>query len=95
MELAEKKEIMGEYAKKLEKQIAREKFVLREIEDDKATLKFIEQKKQSGESLEDSAYVSYDEWIESINKEIKVGENTLKNIEFKKIELEAIKAYIA
>lgn len=95
MELVEKKVILGEYANKLEKEIGKELAVAKEIEDDKATLKYVTTQKESGEPLIDSAYVSYDEWLENINKEIKAGENRIKTIAFKKIELEAIKVFIA
>ncbi len=94
MEMQEKKEIMKNHGVKLEKAIAREIFVKMEIENDKAALKFVQTQKESGVSLENSAYENYDVWIENIEKQIKKGENTLKNIAFKKIELEAIKSYI-
>ncbi len=95
MTMEEKKIVLGTYAERLEKEIKKEVAVTREIEDDKATLKYVTSQKEAGTALENSAYGSYDEWTESINKEIKAGENRLKAISFKKIELEAIKAFIA
>lgn len=94
MEKQEKKLIMKDYSVKLEKAIAREIFVAREIENDKAALKQVKNQKGTGEVLTDSAYESYDFWIENIEKQIKKGENALKNIAFKKVELEAVKNYI-
>ena len=64
----EKKEVMGKYAKKLEATIKTEKAKTMELEDDKFTLKALQEKKQAGEAA-------------------------LTNIEFKKILLEAVKAY--
>ncbi len=95
MELTAKKEMMKAYAIKLEKEIKKEKAVLKEIEDDKASLNHVHSQKQSGASLEDSAYESYDEWVENLEKEIRAGENRIKTIEFKKVLIEAVQAYVA
>ncbi|WP_235044682.1 hypothetical protein [Fusobacterium hwasookii] len=51
--------------------------------------------KTSGEAFDNTVYESYDAWIETIRKQIKKSESTLTNIEFKKVELEAIQKYIA
>lgn len=95
MELAQKKELMEAYGLKLEKAIAREIFIVKEIENDNAALKYVENQKNTGASLENSPYEDYETWIEAIKKQIKKGENGLKNIAFKKVELEAIKVFIA
>lgn len=89
----EKKEIMKKYAEKLEKTIKTEKSVLKEIEDDEFTLKALKEKKQSGAALEATAYESWDEWIAQIEKEVKAGQASITNIAFKKVLLEAVKAY--
>ena len=95
MNATEKKELIGKYAKKLENAIKREASVMKEIESDKALIKYLEGKKTSGVAFDNTVYESYDAWIETIRKQIKKSESTLTNIEFKKIELEAIQKYIA
>ena len=49
----------------------------------------------TGVAFDNTVDESYDAWIETIKKQIKKSENTLKNIEFKKVELEAVQKYIA
>ena len=95
MNATEKKELMGKYAKKLENAIKREATVMKEIENDKALIKYLEGQKTSGAAFDNTVYESYDAWIETIRKQIKKSESTLTNIEFKKVELEAIQKYIA
>ena len=95
MNATEKKELMGKYAKKLENAIKRETSVMKEIENDKALIKYLEGQKASGAAFDNTVYESYDAWIETIRKQIKKSESTLINIEFKKVELEAIQKYIA
>ena len=95
MNATEKKELMGKYAKKLENAIKREATVMKEIENDKALIKYLEGQKNSGAAFDNTVYESYDAWIETIRKQIKKSESTLTNIEFKKVELEAIQKYIA
>ena len=95
MNTTEKKELMGKYAKKLENTIKREATVMKEIENDKALIKYLEGQKASGAAFDNTVYESYDAWIETIRKQIKKSESTLTNIEFKKVELEAIQKYIA
>ena len=87
----EKKEIMGKFAKKLENAIKREVAVTKEIENDKALIKYLETQKAAGAALDTTAYESYDAWIDTIKK----SESTLTNIEFKKVELEAVNQYLA
>ena len=95
MNATEKKELMGKFAKKLENAIKREAAVIKEIENDKALIKYLEGLKASGAAFDNTVYESYDAWIETIRKQIKKSESTLTNIEFKKVELEAIQKYIA
>ena len=95
MNATEKKELMGKYAKKLENAIKREASVMKEIENDKALIKYLEGQKNSGAAFDNTVYESYDAWIETIRKQIKKSESTLTNIEFKKVELEAVQKYIA
>ena len=95
MNATEKKELMGKYAKKLENAIKREAAVMKEIENDKALIKYLEGQKTSGAAFDNIVYESYDAWIETIRKQIKKSQSTLTNIEFKKVELEAIQKYIA
>ena len=95
MNATEKKELMEKYAKKLENAIKREASVIKEMENDKALIKYLEGQKTSGAAFDNTVYESYDAWIETIKKQIKKSENTLTNIEFKKVELEAIQKYIA
>ena len=95
MNATEKKELMGKFAKKLENAIKREAAVIKEMENDKALIKYLEGLKASGAAFDNTVYESYDAWIETIQKQIKKSESTLKNIEFKKVELEAIQKYIA
>ena len=95
MNATEKKGLMGKYAKKLENAIKRETSVMKEIESDKALIKYLEGQKISGVAFDNTVYESYDAWIETIRKQIKKSESTLTNIEFKKVELETIQKYIA
>ena len=91
----EKKEIMGKFAKKLENAIKREVAVTKEIENDKALIKYLETQKVAGVALDTTAYESYHAWTDTIKKQIKKSESTLTNIEFKKVELEAVNQYLA
>ena len=95
MNATEKKALMGKFAKNLENAIKREASVIKEMENDKALIKYLEGLKASGAAFDNTVYESYDAWIETIKKQIKKSESTLKNIEFKKVELEAIQKYIA
>lgn len=90
----EKREILGNYIKRLEKAIARELSVRKEIENDKATLKYLQEQKDSGVAFENPVYEDYEAWIVNVQKQIKKGENTLENIAFKKYEVEAVKFYL-
>lgn len=91
----EKKDLMSKYAEKLEKTIKTEKSVLKEIEDDKLTLATLKDKKQSAAPFDNTVYESWDEWIAQLEKEVKAGQTSISNIEFKKVLLEAVKKYVA
>lgn len=83
--LAELKEFAEEQKKILSKSIERELAVKKEIEDDKAVLTYIQGLSEKNQPLPvGCSYESFGQWIESIKKEIKTGENSLKNIELDK-----------
>ena len=52
-------------------------------------------KKQSGAPFDNTVYESWDEWIAQLEKEVKAGQTSVANIEFKKVLLEAVKKYVA
>ena len=66
MNATEKKELMGKFAKKLENAIKREASVIKEMENDKALIKYLEGLKASGAAFDNTVYESYDAWIETI-----------------------------
>lgn len=83
--LAELKEFAQEQKKILSKSIERELAVKKELEDDKAVLTYVQGLSEKSEPLpEGCSYTSFTEWIESIKKEIKSSETSLKNIELDK-----------
>lgn len=94
MENHEKKALMEGFVVKLDKAISRELSVKKEIENDKATIKYLEEKKAAGVAFDNPVYDDYESWIENVNKQIKKSENTLANIAFKKVEVEAVKDFI-
>lgn len=94
MEKQEKLELMAKYETKLTKAIAREEGIKKELENDNATLKYLNEAKSNSTPLTTELFKSYDEWIVFIEKQIKKSENTLKNIEFKKVEIEAVQLYL-
>ena len=95
MELVEKKSMLGTYKGKLEKAIKRQIFVKKELQNDTTLLENLEAKKTAGDPIDNSVYSNYDEWIENIKKQIKTSENTLSNIELKKIQVEAFEVFLA
>ena len=95
MELVEKKSMLGTYKGKLEKAIKRQIFVKKELQNDTTPLEHLEAKKTAGDPIDNSVYSNYDEWIENVKKQIKTSENTLSNIELKKIQVEAFEVYLA
>ncbi|NME35797.1 MULTISPECIES: hypothetical protein [Fusobacterium] len=96
MTVAEAKIVVQESLDKLKESIKREVNYNKELADDKLTLKTLEQMKLDGEPLpEGCPYISYDEWIEQINKEIKSGENSIARIGKEKAEIMAFEYYIS
>lgn len=95
MELVEKKSMLGTYKGKLEKAIKRQIFVEKELQNDTTLLEHLEVKKTAGDPIDNSVYSNYDEWIENVKKQIKTSENTLSNIELKKIQVEAFEVFLA
>ena len=93
MNTTEKKELMGKFGVKLEKAIKRETAIKKELENDKALLKYLQSQKTSGVAFENEVYENYDSWIATVEKQIKKGDSSLNNLEFKKVELEAVKVY--
>lgn len=92
----ETKDIITEVVAKLKKSIEREVSYKKELDDDKAVLTYVQKLVDSGESLPpDSAYESFTEWTESIKKEIKAGETSIKRIDVEKAEIVALEYYIA
>lgn len=59
---------MGKYVKKLENVIKREVLVIKEMENDKVLVKYLEGLKVLGVVFDNIVYESYDVWIEIIKK---------------------------
>ena len=59
---------MGKYAKKLENAIKREASVIKEMENDKTLIKYLEGQKTSGVAFDNTVYESYDAWVENYQK---------------------------
>ena len=93
--ISRKKINVGTYKGKLEKAIKRQIFVKKELQNDTTLLEHLEAKKTAGDPIDNSVYSNYDEWIENIKKQIKTSENTLSNIELKKIQVEAFEVFLA
>lgn len=89
------KEVIKGVNEKLKKSIERENSYLKEMEDDKAALTRVEELMESGEPIPiDNPYESYTEWKEAIEKEIKVGETSLKRIDTEKAEIIAFEYFL-
>lgn len=93
MERQEKQNLMEIYGEKLGKAISREKAIKKEKENDKLLLKTLQANKDAGLTFENEVYENYEEWIETIEKQIKKSDSALANIEFKKILVEAVQEY--
>ena len=87
------KEVVTGQLEKLKKSIERENSYLKEMEDDKAALTYVEQLMESGESIPENN--PYTEWKEAIEKEIKAGEASLKRIDTEKAEIIAFEYFLA
>lgn len=93
--VTETKAVITEVVAKLKKSIEREKSYLQELDDDKAALTHVQGLQEKGESLPpNSAYSSFSEWIENIEKEIKAGEASVKRIDTEKSEIIAFEYYL-
>lgn len=93
MERQDKKIIMEDYGKRLNKAIERELSIKKEMENDKLVLRTLQAAKEAGTVFDNEVYEDYDSWISHIQKQIEKSENTLENIEFKKVLVEAISEY--
>lgn len=93
MERQEKQNLMEIYGEKLGKAISREKAIKKEKENDKLLLKTLQANKDAGLAFENEVYENYEEWIETIEKQIKKSDSALANIEFKKVLVEAVQEY--
>lgn len=80
---------------KTEKSIERENAYQKELADDRATLSYIEKLQTDGEPLPaGSPYLSFTEWKEQIEKEIKAGQNSIDRILVEKAELMAFRYFM-
>ena len=92
----ETKAVITEVVAKLKKSIERENSYMKELDDDKAALTHVQGLQEKGESLPpESAYSSFTEWVETIEKEIKAGEASIKRIDVEKAEIIALEYYLA
>ncbi len=92
----ETKAVITEIVAKLKKSIERENSYMKELDDDKAALTHVQGLQEKGESLPpESAYSSFTEWVETIEKEIKAGEASIKRIDVEKAEIIALEYYLA
>ena len=95
MTIVKAKEVLETVIVKIQKSIEKEVSYLKELADDKATLSHIEQLQADNEALpEGNPYVSYLEWREQVEKEIKTGQNSLDRIEVEKAELMAFSYFM-
>ena len=93
--IKEAKETVTGVLEKLKKSIERETTYLKELEDDKALLVYVQEMMDSGESLPaGSPYASFTEWTEQIKKEIKSGESSISRIDVEKAEIIAFEYFI-
>lgn len=96
LSVKETKAVITEVVEKLKKSIEREKSYMKELADDKAALTHVQGLVEKGESLPpDCAYESFTEWTETIQKEIKNGEASIKRIDTEKSEITAFEYYLA
>lgn len=95
MDILEIKGVVAESLKKLQESIKREVNYLKEIADDRIALKAVLADQKEGVELDpDSGYVTYNEWVEQLNKEIKAGVNSLDRIAKEKAEIVAFQYYL-
>lgn len=80
---------------KLKKSIDREDSYKKELENDKATLAYIQDLMDSGESLPpENPYGSFADWSEAIQKQIKTTETSIKRIGVEKDEIFAFEYFL-
>lgn len=94
MEREENKKVLRVFVEKLKKSVKRELVVRKEIENDRASLAYVEKQKADQVEFENEVYDSYDTWIETIKKQINIGEKMLETILVKKAEIVALTEYI-
>ena len=91
----ETKTVITGVTEKLKKSILREESYKRELENDKATLIYIEKMIENGDTLPlGSAYSSLSEWAEEIKKQIKATEASIKRIGVEKDEIVAFEYFL-
>lgn len=80
---------------KTQKSIEREPLVRKELQDDRAALLYVEQLQSNGDPLPDNCpYLSFTEWKEQLEKEIKVSQNSIDRIYVEKAELMALNYFV-
>ena len=96
MSLAMAQVVIEGLAETVTKSIAKEINYLKELADDTATLAYINQLQNDGESLpKDSPYKSFSEWREKIEKDLKAGNSSLDRISREKYQLMAYEFFLA
>ncbi len=96
MTVAEVKVVVTELVEKLKVSIEKEGNYLKELSDDQLLLNTIQTMQGNGDPLPaGTAYSSFEEWVEQINKEIKSTDTSLVRIDKEKAELVAFEYYIA
>jgi len=95
MDNLEAKALVDESLKKLQESVKKEVNYLKEIADDKIALKAVLADQEAGTELDpESGYVTYNEWVEGLSKEIKTGETSLARIEKEKAEIIAFNYFL-
>lgn len=95
-DMREIKEIVTGQLEKLKKSIKREDNYFKEMENDRALLEHIEELMEQGGTIPaESPYESFAQWKETVEKQIKAGENSLKRIDTEKAEITAFEYFIA
>ena len=91
----EAKLLVEESLKKLEESVKKEVNYLKEVADDKIALKAVLADQEAGIEIDPEAgYVTYNEWVEGLSKEIKTGESSLTRIEKEKAEIIAFNYFL-
>ncbi|MFK4784573.1 hypothetical protein [Fusobacterium sp. MFO224] len=95
MDTLETKAFVEDSLKKLKESIKRQINYTKEIADDRIALKAVLADQKEGVELDsDSGYVTYNEWVEQLNKEIKTGVTSLDRIEREKAQIIAYEFYL-